>query len=157
MSAKRDSELLRGLPSADLEKILALAVRRRLGEGDVLFRLGDEAEGIFLVQTGQVSLSLPLRLEGKEQDLQVEERRPGQLLGWSGLVPPHRFTLQARATQVTELLALGRSDLLSLFSERPEVGHVVFSNLARIVGQRLQVFQAIWLREVQRRVAARQV
>lgn len=80
----------------------------------------------------------------------VEERLPGQMVGWSGLVPPHRFTLNATAPLETELLALPRGALLAHFAAWPAVGYVVNQNLARIVGQRLQVLQAMWLREMQR-------
>ena len=74
---------------------------------------------------------------------------PGHLLGWSGLIPPHRFTVKASAAENTELLALTRAPLLAHFEGNPKVGHIVFSNLARIVGQRLQVFQTLWIREMQ--------
>ena len=148
-------DLLKGLQPDDLEAILALGSPRTLAEGEVLFELGDEADAVFLVQRGRVTLTLPLRVEGEHQDVMVEERLEGQLLGWSGLVPPHRFTLQSRAPVETELLVLPRQELLSLFSQQPEVGYTVLSNLARIVGQRLQVFQTMWLREMQRVVERR--
>jgi hypothetical protein len=74
------------------------------------------------------------------------------MLGWSALVPPHRFTLKATAAVETELLSIPREDLMKLFSSRPEVGLVVLTNLAAIVGQRFQVFQTMWLRQVQRAV-----
>ena len=72
------------------------------------------------------------------------------MVGWSGLVPPHRYTLNASAPLVTELLALPRAALLAHFAACPAVGYVVCRNLAGIVGQRLQVLQAMWLREMQR-------
>jgi hypothetical protein len=58
--------------------------------------------------------------------------------------------LKATAPLETELIALPRSALLEHFAARPAVGYAVTRNLAAVVGQRLQVFQAMWLREVQR-------
>ena len=52
----------------------------------------------------------------------------------------------------TELLAFSREKLLSHFATRPRVGYVLSQNVAMIVGQRLQVFQAMWLRQMQRMV-----
>jgi hypothetical protein len=37
----------------------------------------------------------------------------------------------------------------------PDTGYAVSLNLANVVGQRLQLFQAMWLREVQRMVESR--
>jgi hypothetical protein len=50
----------------------------------------------------------------------------------------------------TEVLVLHRSALLEHFAGHPEVGYAVTRNVAAVVGQRLQVFQAMWLREMQR-------
>ena len=41
------------------------------------------------------------------------------------------------------------------FSAHPETGRAVAFNLASVIGQRLQIFQAMWLREVQRMVEQR--
>jgi CRP-like cAMP-binding protein len=85
----------------------------------------------------------------------VEERAAGQMVGWSGLIPPHRFTLKASAQIDTDVLRLPRTPLLEFFDRNPAVGYVVMRNLASVVGQRLQVFQAMWLREMQRFVETR--
>ena len=150
-----DWDLLKGLPEGDVANILALGSSRTLSPGTLLFDLGDEAADLFLVETGKVNLTLPVRVGGDHHDALVEERLPGQLLGWSGLIPPHRYTLQARAPVETELLALPRTALLDLFSARPEVGYSALSNVAKVIGQRLQIFQTMWIREMQRTLEAR--
>jgi len=132
---------------------MALGAGRKLTEGEVVFRLGEEAKGVFLVLGGRVNLTLPISLDGRQEDILVEERVEGQLLGWSGLVPPHRFTLQAKAPVATELLFIPREELEALFVQVPEVAAGIYDNLARIIGQRLQVFQAMWVRSVQRGMA----
>jgi hypothetical protein len=50
---------------------------------------------------------------------------------------------------------LPRARLIAFFDANPAAGYVVLRNLAAIVGQRLQVFQAMWLREMQRFVESR--
>jgi hypothetical protein len=73
-------------------------------------------------------------------------------VGWSALVPPYRFTLKATALVDTQVLAIPRVPLLDHFAAHPEAGRVVTGNVAAVVGQRLQVFQAMWLREMHRAV-----
>jgi hypothetical protein len=71
-------------------------------------------------------------------------------VGWSGLIPPHRFTLKATAQLQTDAIVLEREVLLAHFEKHPEVGYLVTRNVASVTGQRLQIFQAMWLREMQR-------
>lgn len=151
--ATNHPDLLAGLTDDEAAGIVALGSRVNLAPGAVLFNLGDIADSLFLVERGRVALSMPMQVRGREEDLLVEERLPGQGLGWSALIPPHRFTLKATAPVETELLALRRSELHEHFATRPGVGYAVTRNLAAVVGQRLHVFQAMWLREMQRVVA----
>lgn len=143
-------ELLRGVADSHATAILALGSRVRLQSGTVLFTLGGAADTMFLVERGRIALTLPIQVGGREEDVLVEERQPGQTVGWSALIPPHRFTLKATALVDTELLGLTRAALLEYFATCPDAGHAVTQNLAAVIGQRLQVFQAMWLREVQR-------
>jgi len=148
-------DLVKGLTEAQAGQLLALAERVTLGSGEQLFALGEEARSVHLLQRGRVVLTLPMQVKGREQDVFVEERLPGQALGWSALIPPHRYTLKATAKLDSELLALPREALLNHFAAEPGVGYVVTRNVAALIGQRLQVFQTMWLREMQRVIELR--
>jgi len=147
-------ELLIGLSSADADGVLALGRPMSLAAGETLFDLGDEADTLYVIERGRVVLTLPIRVGGREEHVLIEEREPGQALGWSALIPPHKFTLRSTAPLDTVVVAFSRTELLDHFAARPEVGYTVMRNVAAVTGQRLQVFQAMWLREMQRNVAA---
>jgi CRP-like cAMP-binding protein len=144
------SDVLDGIADDEASRVLALGSRVALGAGQVLFNLGDAAQSLFLVERGRIALTLPMTVRDREQDVLIEERAPGQSLGWSALVPPHRFTLKATAAVDAEVLALPRSALFDHFAAHPAVGYAAMRNLGAVVGHRLQVMQAMWLREVQR-------
>jgi CRP-like cAMP-binding protein len=148
----RDSypDLLKSLSAADADAVLALGLNMTLLSGAVLFQLGADADQLYVIDRGRVNLTLPMQVFGQEQDILVEERVAGQTLGWSALIPPHRFTLKATAQIDTELLSFPRAALLDHFAAHPRVGYAVVGNVAATVGQRLQVFQAMWLREMKR-------
>ena len=150
--AKAQPDVLVGIAEEEAARVLALGSRIGLSAGQVLFNLGDAAESLFLVERGRIALSLPMTIQGREQDVLIEERSPGQTLGWSALVPPHRFTLKAMAPVETEVLALPSAALFDHFAAQPAVGYAVTRNLSAVVGQRLQVLQTMWLREMQRMV-----
>jgi CRP-like cAMP-binding protein len=147
-----DLDLLKGLMPDDAEAILGLGIRMSVGGGAELFQLGAPAENLYLVERGRIRLSLPMRVRGKEEDILVEEVGPGQMVGWSALIPPYRLTLKATALLDTELLAFPRDILRDHFASNPRAGSAVALNLATVIGQRLQRFQAMWLREMQRTV-----
>jgi len=143
-------DLLKSMSAEDANAVLALGLRMTLLSGAVLFQLGAEADQLYVIDRGRVNLTLPMQVFGQEQDILVEERVAGQTLGWSALIPPHRFTLKATAQIDTELIAFPRAALLDHFAAHPRVGYAVVGNVAATVGQRLQVFQAMWLREMKR-------
>jgi CRP-like cAMP-binding protein len=149
------SELFDGLSPQDTDLVMALASRSVVPSGSVLFNLGDRADRIFVIERGRVALSLPIQVLDHSEDVLLEERVPGQAVGWSALTPPHHFTLKGVAVFETELLAFSRTALTDHFAAHPAVGHTIMRNVAATVGQRLQVVQAMWLREMQRVVATR--
>jgi CRP-like cAMP-binding protein len=119
-------DLLTGLASDDAAAVLALGERLRLSANEVLFDIGDSADKLYLLRSGRIALTLPMQIGGRRQDAFTEERVPGQ--------------------------ALSLTALLEHFVAHPHVGHVVGMNLAALIGQRLQVVQTMWLREMQQLV-----
>jgi CRP-like cAMP-binding protein len=151
----KNADLLQGLAPGEIERVLALGQRTLLTTGAELFHLGDDASCIYLVARGRIRLTLPMQVRGKQENVLVEERSSGQTVGWSALIAPYQFTLTATAALETEVLALDREALHAYFAAHPASGYTVSMNLACVIGQRLQVFQAMWLREIQRMVELR--
>lgn len=145
-------ELLKGLSSAEADRVLALGTRMTVPSGGTLFRLGDAADRLFLIERGRIRLTFPMLVRGREEEVLMEEKLPGETVGWSALVPPHRFTLTATAPLETEVIALPRERLCAYCESSPAVGFKIGMNLAILVGQRLQLVQAMWMREVERTV-----
>ena len=94
-------------------------------------------------------------VRGQQEDVLFEEQGCGETVGWSAMVPPYRFTLSAAAPLETELIALSREALTAFCEREPEIGRRISLNLAILVGQRLQLVQAMWMREIQRAVELR--
>ena len=150
-----DHELLNGLSPAEIEQVMALGARVTVPSGSTLFRLGDPADRIFLMVRGRIRLTLPIQIRSRDEEILIEEKAPGQTVGWSALIPPHRFTLSARAPLETELIALEGDALREFFERSPRIAYKISSNLAMVVGHRLQLLQTMWLREMQRTIELR--
>lgn len=145
-------ELLEGLSQGEVNRALALGARISLASGEELFGLGSPADNLFLIERGRIRLTLPMQVRGHQEDIMVEERGPGQTVGWSALIPPYRFTLKATAPLESEVIAIPRQALQGYFADNPTTAYTVALNLAAVIGHRLQLFQAMWLREMQRMV-----
>ncbi len=150
-----ESPLFRGLTENQAEQVVRLGMGVMLSGGDELFTLGDEARSIYVVLRGRIALTLPLKLPGQPQELVLEEIAPTATLGWSAMVPPHRFTFGARALDEAALFSLPSADLLELFSVEPAIGYVVMRNLAETVGHRVTKLQVMWSRQIQQILDAR--
>jgi CRP-like cAMP-binding protein len=150
-----EPDLLRGLSTDEIAGALALGVSLSIRGGTELFHLGDVADRIFIIQRGRIRLTLPMPVRGRSEEVFVEESAPGQTVGWSALMPPYRFTLTATVPVDTHVVALSREALREYFDRNPGVAYTVAMNLAAVIGQRLQLFQAMWLREMQRTIESR--
>ena len=148
-------QLVAGLRPAEAQEIVALGSPLRLSSGAALFGLGEPAERLFIVERGRIALMAPLELNRHQQDVLVEERVAGEVVGWSALIPPYRYTLDAVASIETDLIAIARTALLGYVAAQSRVSCILMENVAKVVGQRLQVFQAMWLREMQQAIELR--
>lgn len=146
------ADLFRDLSGDDVREVLTIGRVRPLDAGRYLFLLGDNADELYVVLAGRVDLCLPITVRGTVKDVTVESVGEGQALGWSALVRPYRFTLSARATEPSELIAFARVDLQDLFETHPKVRTTFLTRVSEMVGTRLVTFQALWVRELQRAV-----
>ncbi len=145
-------ELFHGIPPDDTEKLLALGKKIRMSSGTSLFRLGDTAQCLYLINSGQVRLTVPMHIRGRDEDVLMEEKGPGQTVGWSALIPPYRFTLSATTSVETEAIMLSRETLHAFIEHTPAIGAKLCLNVGIVIGHRLQTLQAMWLREMQRTI-----
>lgn len=149
------SELFRGVEGEPLERLASLGRAVPAASGTTLFRLGDPAENLYVLLHGRVALTLPMQIRAVQQEVTVDDKGPGDVLGWSALVPPHRSTLAARTIIDSELFLFPAAALARALRDQPVAGLAVMTNLASVVGRRMHLVQAMWLRELQRLVATR--
>ena len=78
----------------DLMALLAgCAKNRRFEAGEYLTREDEEADRFFLVRNGRVALRVRGAREGALTILTVG---PGEMVGWSWMVAPHRYRFDAQ-------------------------------------------------------------
>ena len=130
-----ESSFFSGLDDDAVDFLAAHATRRRLDKGQVLFHQGERAEHFYLMLAGHLSLGIPA-LEGPS--LELQDIGPGQIAGWSWLMPPNLWTFQARARTAIEFLAFDGMAILAHCEEDPEFGYELIKRFSALMSERLQ-------------------
>ncbi len=144
------AQLFEGLLPDQISLISEISTTTSLAAGEHVFRLGDRARAIYIVEEGAVTLTLPVTLRGEERQVAIESEHPGDLLGWSALVPPYRRTLGALAAAPCVLARFAREDLEPIFGEHPQIHLAICTRLCELIGRRLTLMEAVMLRDLEK-------
>jgi signal transduction histidine kinase len=156
-------ELFHGLPPAALEQIARLATTEEYSSGQKVFKEDEDAECLYLLLEGKVALEKRVQLgrTGTPRQATINVVGPGNLIGWSSLVPPYHYTSTGVCTEACQLLAICGDDLRKYLNENPEFGSQVYHRVASIVRSRmvnatstLTYFLSIVSHELKRPLAA---
>ena len=126
------ADLLRGLRRDCINDIMDIAIQESYGEGACLFLRGDPAGYFYFLLMGRVKLHL-----GETGKVVHHVSRPGEIIGWSGLVGREAYSTTAECTMPTELHKIEVGKLRKIMEKNPGDGFVFFENLSMILGDRL--------------------
>lgn len=129
------NDFFAGLDDAALDYLAEHATRRQLAEGKVLFHQGDSATNFFLLISGHLSLGIPA-LEGPS--LELQDIGPGQVTGWSWLMPPNLWNFQARVRTPIDFLEFDGKAILEHCESNPSFGYPLVIRFSSLMSERLQ-------------------
>lgn len=129
------------LPAVARERLAPHIQTAEYDAGAEILREGEPMRSLGIVLTGRVALRLRVPERGPTTILTVE---PGDVVGWSAVVPPHRASDTAVALLPTELLLIDGAALRAELSADPELAAPVYLSLLealarRLTGTRLQL------------------
>ncbi len=130
----RVSEVFDKLDEATLELLAAVAVRRELGPGQVLFRQGTPRSAVYVIAEG--NLEIVREREGRSDKLIVLGAR--ETLGESALLHPGEHSTTARAVGRVAVLELPREAVLERLAGNAPAAIALLTQVALIVSRRLQ-------------------
>jgi CRP-like cAMP-binding protein len=122
------------LPPRVRERLAALADVRSVEPGAVLLREGADTDRFGVLLSGLLALRVAVAGRGTATLLTIE---PGDVYGWSAIVPPHRATCSVVALTASDVLLLEGSRLRALLVADDEVASAVYPQLLRSVSRRL--------------------
>lgn len=129
------TNLLEMLSPAHRDRLLACATEVSFPAGARIFAEGSKADKFWIIRTGMVTLDV--HVPGRSAAT-IDALGPGQLLGWSWLVPPHAWQLGAEAHGIVQALEFDAAAVRTMCEEDPVLGRAVTRCVATVVGNRLQ-------------------
>lgn len=134
-----DAGLFDGLTAPEREALLRASHEEFYEDGDRLFREGGQASYCWLIRQGRVALDTSVAGRGH---VVIQTLGPGDLLGWSWLIPPYIWHFGARAVGTVEATVFDAGQLKALADRDPRLGYVLTKQLLAVVLERLQSTRA---------------
>ncbi|MDI9569557.1 MAG: Crp/Fnr family transcriptional regulator [Pseudomonadota bacterium] len=122
-----------------LERLAGIATEESHPAGKQMYKKGDPARSLFLIQEGKVVMSLESYLGPHRPPMQVtvDTVAKGEVMGWSAVVEPFIYTLGALCIDNTRLIALEAGKLRDLMDEDCDLGFKAMKAIAKIIASRL--------------------
>ena len=125
--------LFKDLNMRDLAMVNSLMHERAYIADEVVFDEGEEGQGLFVVLSGRVKISLPANM-----DQVLIELGPGAFFGEVALLDQSIRTAQARAIEDTKIVALFRAEFYSLLEMHSAIASRISFQLAKVLAARLR-------------------
>jgi CRP-like cAMP-binding protein len=126
---------LKGMNRHHIELLALCATPTDFDAGQMIFQEGDSANGLYLIETGNVAL------EGRRKDgknVVVDNVGAGEPLGWSWLFPPYLWHFDARATKACTALCLSGILLRQHRDDDLSFSHELLKRTSEVMVRRLQ-------------------
>ena len=123
-----------GLDQSYIKFLAGAASERQIKEGDALFKQGERADRFYLLRHGQISIQVPALMG---PTLEIQTLGEDQILGWSWLIAPYRWSFFARAVADSEVLEFDGSAILAHCEHDPKFGYELFKRFAALMSERL--------------------
>ncbi|MFN8629920.1 MAG: cyclic nucleotide-binding domain-containing protein [Chloroflexota bacterium] len=123
-----------GLPPEAVTRLAAIAEVQTLAPGDLVIGEGQVADALGIVLDGRIALRMLVPERGTVTILTVE---PGDVVGWSAVVPPYRGTDDAVAIEPVRLLRFPAEPLRLLLRADAVLAASLYPRLLQAVGRRL--------------------
>jgi CRP-like cAMP-binding protein len=125
--------LFKDLSMRELAMVNSLMHERRYIADEVIFDEGEEGQGLFLVLSGRVKITLPQHI-----DQVLIELGPGAFFGEVALLDSSIRTAQARAIEDSQIVALFRAEFYSLLDTHSAIASRISFQLAKVLASRLR-------------------
>ena len=118
-----------------IEFISGCAKNVRFAKDALVFEEGGDADAFYCIRQGSVALEI----HGPQQGtIPIETRKEGDIFGWSWLVPPYKWSCDARATEDVRALAFDGRCLREKIQSDAELGRELYKRFMTVMHRTLR-------------------
>lgn len=145
----RDCEVFSALSDTELEEVAASILEKEYGAGTTIFREGESADELLVLQEGRVALQMTLLREHGQMSrrVSVDIVSTNEVIGWSAIVEPYVYTLTAICLQQVKALSISGDKIRWLLEDNPRIGYKVLKGLIKVVALRLHDTRQVLISE----------
>ena len=127
-------EFFSGFSDDNLKFLCECSSTREIKKGQILFRQGENAGKFYVVRNGRISIQMPAIMG---PNLEIQALGKDQVLGWSWLISPYKWSFQAMAEEDSELLMFDGTAILARCEQEPKFGYELLKKFAALMSMRL--------------------
>jgi CRP-like cAMP-binding protein len=125
----------KGFDPRHIKLLTGCASNEKFNAGDFLFRQSESADKFYIVRTGKVSIEVFVPQRGA---VTIQTAGEGEILGWSWLVAPYQWHFDARAMDLTLVIAFDGKCLRGKCEEDHSLGYELLKRFTKIMAERLE-------------------
>lgn len=131
----REHPFFAGLGEGFCSLVCGCAKNVRFEADDYLFHEGEAADQFYVIRHGRVALELSAPGRGA---ITIQTLAEGEIVGVSWLIPPYRWTNDARALELVRAIAIDGACLRRKCEADHDLGYEMMKRFVPILVQRLQ-------------------
>jgi CRP-like cAMP-binding protein len=123
------------LDERHLGLLVGCASNRVYQPEEFLCRAGDPADDFFIIREGHVAIEIA---RPAQEIIRIQTVGSGEVMGWSWLIPPHRWRFDGRALDRTRVVALDGKCLRGKCDDDHAFGYELLTRFSTILVDRLE-------------------
>lgn len=130
-----DHPFFAGFPPADLALVAGCGTNAHFRPGELVAEEGSNADTFFVIRRGRISIETHAP---QRPTIVLATHGAGDIVGWSWILPPHRWAFDARALDDTSAVALDGACLRGKCETDTDLGYRLMQRFARLASDDLQ-------------------
>jgi CRP/FNR family transcriptional regulator, cyclic AMP receptor protein len=126
--------VFKSLNDAEIKLLVGCAANAVFGPDQTIFSEGQEANTFYIVRHGRVIVEVFSPWQGP---ICIQTCTPGDVVGWSWLIPPFKWRFDAKATEQTRMITLDGRCLRSKCETDHSLGFKMMQIFTEIMAERL--------------------
>ena len=131
----KKSDVFHYLDEKNLAAVAEMCKAEVFEPGTIIFRQDKEADKIYIIEEGLISLLLEL---GPTDKRQMQAASNFQAIGWTATIPPFRHLATAKVLEHTKVLTFDGKQLRNLIDTNPKLCAEIAGGVAYVISERLK-------------------